>query len=479
MIFRIQRSFSWLNVYVTGIVLAGILVLVLALTNHSKDWFGLLIFGCAAGLTELLSVELFTTSRSRVSVSSIIAMASIPLFGPYAGALTHLFSGAMTVITTTLRSEQAEKGRVSWLKRSAFNTAMWVIAAAIAGKAYILFGGTIGSPNQTTNLLPFTVCVATDTLLNASILIGVISLQTGRSALEIWKRDFQWSAPIQIIGGVIAGGLLALAYELFNLLGLLVFMFPIMATSYAFQIYVSNMKGYVAQLEVLNRDLDETNLGLLETLGAVMDAYDVYTHGHSTQVTIYAAAIADEMKLATEEKDLIVRASLIHDIGKIGVLDSVLGKPGSLTDEEYRMIKRHPIIGSEIISQMKALQELAPIVRSHHERWDGKGYPDGLEREDIPKGARILALADSLDAMLSDRPYRPTRSLEDVVEEIIRCSGEQFDPVVVEALKKIVKEKERSFFRNSAAHVDMSLQMINTVTGKGSRYLKKSMVIED
>jgi putative nucleotidyltransferase with HDIG domain len=471
---------KWLFKYINSITLIGGVIILLALVNLPDDWIGLFIFGALAGLVELLSVELFASSRSRVSVSSIIAMASIPLFGPWGGVLTHMFSGIMTIITTTLRSEQPEKGRVSWFRRSAFNIGMWVISAAVAGWTYTLLGGSIGNITSFSNILPFIGCVTTDTLLNAVILIGVITLQTRRHPYEIWKRDFQWSAPIQILGGVIGGGFLALAYVMFGFPGLVIFTLPIVATSYSFRIYVNNMKDYVTQLEDLNRDLEATNLGLLETLGAVMDAYDVYTYGHSTQVATYAAAITDKMDLTTEEKDLIIRAALVHDIGKIGVLDSIVGKQGKLTDEEFRMIKRHPIIGSEIISQMKGLQDLVPLVMSHHERWDGKGYPDGLEGADIPKGARILALADSLDAMLSDRPYRPTRGLEDVIEEIARCSGAQFDPDVVVAFNKLVGEKERSFFKNSAVYVDSSLQMINTErTAKGMRYLKKSMVIED
>jgi putative nucleotidyltransferase with HDIG domain len=234
---------------------------------------------------------------------------------------------------------------------------------------------------------------------------------------------------------------------------------------------------YVNKLEELNRSLDEANLGLLETLSAVIDAYDVYTYGHSTQVAVYAEAIAEKMGLTRDEQAAVVKAALVHDVGKIGVMDSIFSKEGLPTDEEWNLVQRHPIIGAEIVRRTKGLQELVPVVRHHHERWDGGGYPDGLEGEEIPLGARILALADALDAMCSDRPYRRTRSFKEVMEEIAKCSGTQFDPEVVKAFFAVAREKERDFFKNSATMVDRAV----LVTGKGSaslgpRYLKKSMV---
>jgi putative nucleotidyltransferase with HDIG domain len=237
---------------------------------------------------------------------------------------------------------------------------------------------------------------------------------------------------------------------------------------------------YVNKLEELNRSLDEANRGLLETLGAVIDAYDVYTYGHSTQVAIYAEAIAEKMGLARDEQAVVIKAALVHDIGKIGVVDSIFSKEGAPTDEEWNLVQRHPIIGAEIVGRMKGLQELVPLVRHHHERWDGRGYPDGLEGEEIPLGARILALADSLDAMCSDRPYRRTRSFEEVMEEIAECSGTQFDPDVVKAFFAVAREKGRDFFKNSAVTVDKVLRKngVASASHNDLRYLKKSMVAD-
>jgi putative nucleotidyltransferase with HDIG domain len=237
---------------------------------------------------------------------------------------------------------------------------------------------------------------------------------------------------------------------------------------------------YVNKLEELNRSLDEANRGLLETLGAVIDAYDVYTYGHSTQVAVYAEAIAEKMGLTRDEQAAVIKAALVHDIGKIGVVDSIFSKESAPTDEEWNLVQRHPIIGAEIVGRMKGLQELVPLVRHHHERWDGRGYPDGLEGEEIPLGARILALADSLDAMCSDRPYRRTRSFKEVMEEIAECSGTQFDPDVVKAFFAVARENGRDFFKNSAVTVDKVLQKNGGASASNNdlRYLKKSMVAD-
>jgi putative nucleotidyltransferase with HDIG domain len=469
---------TWLPVYIYTISILGVVVAFIALLDFPADWVGVLIFASLASIAQLGDVELFNNSRSRVSVASVMAIASILLFGPMAGAFVQMFCGVMTAVTTTLRSRQSESGRASMVIRTAFNTGMLVISTAAAGWTYVLVGGSIGNIWQVSNILPVIAAVTTDVLVNLSLLIVVISLQTRRSALHIWENDFRWAAPIAIGGGVIGGGVLALAYDMFHVIGIAVFFLPIMATSYSFRTYVNNMKGYVDKLEDMNLTLGEINLGLLETLGAIIDAYDVYTYGHSTQVATYAAAIAEKMDLPPDEQARIVKSALIHDLGKVGIMDSIISKPGPLTDEEYNILKRHPIIGAEIINRMKGLQDLVPLVRHHHERWDGRGYPDGLEKEEIPIGARILALSDSLDAMLSDRPYRPTRSMKEVVEEVIRCSGTQFDPQVVEAFFEVKAVKPRDFFKNSAAFIDKSVivNQMGYISGGMRYFIKKDML---
>ncbi len=171
----------------------------------------------------------------------------------------------------------------------------------------------------------------------------------------------------------------------------------------------------------------------LKSLVMSIEARDSYTKQHSERVTLYSLQIAEVMGLNEEDMDVIRFGGYLHDIGKIGVKDTVLLKPGRLTDEEFEEIKQHSIIGDNILKPIKFFPKERDLIRHHHERYDGRGYPDGLGGEDIPITSRILAVADTYDAMTSTRPYRKALEHHIAVEEIIRCSGKQFDPKVVEA----------------------------------------------
>lgn len=175
-----------------------------------------------------------------------------------------------------------------------------------------------------------------------------------------------------------------------------------------------------------------------ESLGNAIDAKDAHTSMHSDEVAQISHALALAMGLSSREADIIHVAGHLHDIGKIGVPDAVLSKEGPLTPKEWQAIRRHPEAGADILRPVTALSSLGVVdmVLHHHERYDGKGYPKGLKGTRIPLGARIITLADSLSAMMQDRPYRKARTFRLAHNEIIRCSGYQFDPRVVEAFRK-------------------------------------------
>jgi putative nucleotidyltransferase with HDIG domain len=175
----------------------------------------------------------------------------------------------------------------------------------------------------------------------------------------------------------------------------------------------------------------------LRALSMALDVRDRETEGHAQRVARYMDLMARELRSAKVDVRTLRRGALLHDIGKIGIPDEILRKAGELDGSEWRVMKRHPAYGARILAGIPYLSGAAEIVHHHHERFDGSGYPDGLAGEDIPLGARIFALADALDAMTSDRPYRRAMSLEDAITEIERCSGKQFDPAIVSAFLRI------------------------------------------
>ncbi len=192
------------------------------------------------------------------------------------------------------------------------------------------------------------------------------------------------------------------------------------------------------KLTVANENLKEVYIRMIATLISVIEAKDAYTRSHSENVAKYSVAIAKEMALSDDQIDLINKAAQLHDIGKIGIDDSILNKPGKLTAEEFDIIKEHPMKAQEILKPLDFLNDAIELIRQHHERYDGKGYPSGNKGDQIPIGARIMAVADTYDAMISGRPYRQSLfSKDQVIEEIRQNAGTQFDPKVVEAFLRI------------------------------------------
>jgi response regulator RpfG family c-di-GMP phosphodiesterase len=199
------------------------------------------------------------------------------------------------------------------------------------------------------------------------------------------------------------------------------------------------LRDRAARLLDSNRQLEESALEAVESLNATVDAKDPYTAGHSQRVQRIALALGEQLALTPERLDALGFAGLFHDIGKLGVPDAILTKPGPLTDAEFELIKRHPTDGARIVGRIRRLRKSVPFIRHHHERWDGSGYPDRLAGDAIPVEAAIVGLADAWDAMTTDRPYSPARAVAEAADEIVRCRGTQFAPPVVDAFLAVLE----------------------------------------
>ncbi|MEK7851465.1 MAG: HD domain-containing phosphohydrolase, partial [Deltaproteobacteria bacterium] len=210
---------------------------------------------------------------------------------------------------------------------------------------------------------------------------------------------------------------------------------------------LSTLENLCSQIAValenagLISDLEELFIGTVKSLSSAIDAKSHWTAGHSARVTGYSIDIAKEMGLSEKELKDLELAGLLHDVGKIGTYEAILDKPDKLTDEELAIMRQHPVKGTEILSPIKQLKHVVPVIKHHHEFYDGKGYPDGIKGEEIPLFARILAVADTFDAMKADRPYRKGRTMDFMIVELKRCSGTQFDPKVVEVFLKTLQKQ--------------------------------------
>jgi len=201
--------------------------------------------------------------------------------------------------------------------------------------------------------------------------------------------------------------------------------------------YAADLREVFKQERARAQELRRYYMATVRALSNAVEARDAYTGKHAERVAAYGMELARCCGLAVEDSPQIEFGFLLHDVGKVAVPDAILFKSGSLTEEEYSLVRRHPVIGVEILRDVDFLGEGKLVVRHHHERWDGHGYPDGLAGDAIPLAARVFAVADALDALTTDRPYRPASSFADAREEVLRGAGSQFDPIVVAAYRQI------------------------------------------
>jgi putative nucleotidyltransferase with HDIG domain len=250
-------------------------------------------------------------------------------------------------------------------------------------------------------------------------------LTRGPSPLRVWQSNFLRGL-LHHLSFVALGTLVAVVYFLAGPWGLALFAIPYLVARHSFGLYME-IKG----------DLKE----FVRALTEVLEEVDPYTRHHSMRVAEYAVRLARGMRLSENRVEEVEYAALVHDLGKIGPQHQhILQKPGSLSHEEQRTLRAHPAAGADIVARVRALRRPAEIVRSHHERPDGQGYPFGLRQEDVPVGARILNVADAFDAMTSDRPYRRALTIEAALAELRRGAGTQFDRNVIECLLKLQGE---------------------------------------
>ncbi len=275
-------------------------------------------------------------------------------------------------------------------------------------------------------------------LLQSGPLAAMTARIEGEKFTSVWCSSYFWALPYYLAGAALAEGM--------SIAGRYVGWPTVLLSGPAMYLVFRSYRLYVHRMEDQTRHAVEVaalHLRTIEALALAIEAKDQTTHDHLRRVQIYAAEMGKALGLTPDEKQALLAASLLHDIGKLAVPEHIISKPGRLTPEEFDKMKIHPTVGAEILERVRFPYPVVPIVRAHHEKWDGTGYPAGLRGEAIPIGARILAAVDCLDALASDRQYRRALPLEEAMKVVVADTGKAFDPRVVEALSKNYVEWER------------------------------------
>jgi diguanylate cyclase (GGDEF)-like protein/putative nucleotidyltransferase with HDIG domain len=263
-------------------------------------------------------------------------------------------------------------------------------------------------------------------------------LESGQRLLQLWKDRHLWMLPYFVAGSLVSA-LFDVARIQFGWQIPLLLMLALYLPYRAYLIYLEKVEAGLRHAE----EMAALHLRTIEALALAIDAKDETTQEHLQRVQVYAVEIGKELGLSQSELDALRAAALLHDIGKLAVPEHIISKPGRLTPEEFERMKIHPVVGAQILERVRFPYPVAPIVRSHHERWDGTGYPDRLKGEEIPIGARILSVVDTLDALATDRQYRKALPLDEAVGIILQEAGKAFDPRVVEVLARRYRELEQ------------------------------------
>ncbi len=407
-----------LSIYVGSVCLTAILCGLALQASHgsisSAELSAIAVLAILAAIAEFLSYGMPRSGQGSLA------------FIPYLAAVMVVPSWATVAAAATVKVLSELASRREWPKL-AFNVSQLTISLACAIGVYRAFGGEgmlsedVATLAETTRQVgaaafaAFVVAFAVNTLL----VQGVISIASGERFSRVIRENVVPSLSVDILASPIVF-VFAWVYAMHGPIAAIAVWVPLLG---------------IRQLTKARYDLEQTNRELLELMVRSIEARDAYTSGHSRRVRDYAEMIAYAAGLSARDAEQVRRAALLHDVGKIHEKYApILAKPDKLSPDEWRLMQQHPDDGAELVSTMTHLRDLIPAIRHHHEQWDGSGYPMALSGEAIPYAARIIALADTIDAMTSERPYRPAMTAVEVRAELLRCRGKQFDPALVDRL---------------------------------------------
>jgi hypothetical protein len=426
-----KRIFA--DIYIFTVVAVGAACLVAASLGVKVANLDPLMFVLLLGLAAAAQrnpVMLFRSSA--ISMSFAIKVAAYVLFGVGVALWVNVVVAAVNAFTPKPKPA----------RKAAFNFGQLSISTTLAAATYGLVGGKTPPSDLTSTVIAVAVSAAVYFLANSTLTAIVISLTSETKFVAVWRQNFSWM-PVNYLATAVNGAALALAYQALGIFGAAVFVLPLGVAWYSFKLYVSHSndaRTESAKLTELNRLFEQSNTRLADAhisiVGALLGSLEAKSATGTAHLaaTIYrSVAVAKRLGLADAGIEAVQLGALFHDLGKIAISDAILQKPDRLSDSEWAEIRAHPIIGASLLAQMPELDHIRPLILTHHERFDGRGYPNGLKEDAIPRAAQIIAVADAYEAMTTPRPYRRAVTPDAAVAELRACSGTQFDPVVVDA----------------------------------------------
>src|SRR3984893_17352248 len=406
--------------------------------GNSHDYVGLLAVLALVGAGQALSFELAEVEGSL----------SVSVVGSLAGAALFDFRAALPLAVTIAVVDWS--ARRNSLHTVVYNIGTMALSSLAAASVFTIWNGT-GNVGRLVVAAIGLLAGAVYFLVNMGLLSFASGVEGHESPWAVFHERFAWLLPHYVVYGFI-GAVMGVGYESVGLYGLAVFAVPLLLMRKTQEAYLKHtqksaqklreaaetIQSQNVSLEQADRALKERSTAAMESLSATVDARDSYTAGHSRRVQQLALAVGHEMGLSQAELDLLGRAALFHDIGKLAIPDAILLKPASLTPDEWSLMQRHAEEGARIIDRLGFLHDAGPALHHHHERFDGTGYPDRIAGEEIPLGARIIHVADALDSMLTTRIYRAARPVNEALAEVKDKSATQFCPRCVAALERIL-----------------------------------------
>src|SRR5271156_1785209 len=406
------------QIFVGLVIAAGTACLVQAAVHQSSK--NIAEFICYLGIAVL-------ASRLSVTLPGITGSLSVNFLFILVGVAELGYSEALTLGAIAMLAQSLFPGRPTAMQLT-FNVCAGTLSTALAYLVYHnpYLNALIGSR-------PLLLCLTASVyfIVNAGCIAVVISFSEGKPLRKILVDCYFWSFPYYLVGAGIAGAISWVNHS-FNWETSLLFVPAIYLIYRSYRLYLGKLEDEKRHVE----EMAKLHLRTIEALALAIEAKDQTTHEHLQRVRVYAIEVAKETGGAGAELEALHAASLLHDTGKLAVPEHIISKPGRLTPEEFEKMKIHTLVGAEILERVRFPYPVVPIVRAHHEKWDGSGYPYGLKNMEIPIGARILSAVDYLDALASDRQYRRALPLREVMQKLAAESGKAFDPKVVEILQK-------------------------------------------